>query len=432
MKRIHWLAAGAAASAVFGVSGTAQAAGFLVQEQSARAVGRAFSGEAADTGPASLWWNPASIMGMESRGEIYVGAHAIDVNAKVRDTGSTIRRPTLPVALPVGGSAEQKNPIDFGFVPNLNAAYKVHDRVALGIAVNAPFNFTTRYDINSFTRYQALKSMLMNIDVQPTVAVKITDNLDVGAGFDFSYANAKLSNALPNLSPLLADGYQRLSGDGWDYGWNAGLRLHSERGALAVSYRSQIKHRLDGRVEVAGLLGPAAAANVDAPGQANFTTPWILTLGGRVNVTPRLTLNGQVQRIGLSQFDAIRVSYGGRFSVTPQNYKNTTTWAVGADYKVNDKLTWRAGLQRDPTPTEILDRTARVPDSNRWLYATGGSYDTGRGIIDLSVAYIHFADARFQSDATAFGGTPLATPVAMNGTISGRGLVGSIGYRFAF
>jgi len=274
--------------------------------------------------------------------------------------------------------------------------------------------------------------MLMNIDIQPTVAVKATDWLDVGVGLDLSYANAKLTNALPNLSPLLPDGMSRLSGDGWDYGWNVGVTGHFDKLTLAASYRSQIKHRLKGQIEVAGLLGPAAAANVNAPGDANFTTPWMMTFGGRYKLNDKWTLNAQVQRIGWAQFDAIRVSYAGRFSSTPQLYKNTTTLGVGFDYKLRPNLTWRAGIQRDPTPTRTADRTARVPDSSRWIYATGGSYETGHGAIDLSVAYINFDDAAFTSDASAFAGTPLSTPIAMSGTVGGRGLVGSIGYRLKF
>ena len=39
----------------------AHAAGFYLQEQSVRGWGRANSGEVADQGPASLWWNPAAI-----------------------------------------------------------------------------------------------------------------------------------------------------------------------------------------------------------------------------------------------------------------------------------------------------------------------------------------------------------------------------------
>ena len=50
----------------FGFASTAYADAFYLQAQSARGAGRAFSGEAADTGAASLWWNPAAIAGSDS------------------------------------------------------------------------------------------------------------------------------------------------------------------------------------------------------------------------------------------------------------------------------------------------------------------------------------------------------------------------------
>ena len=62
----------AAAGALAG-AGAAQAQAFYLQEQAARAAGRAFSGEAADTGAASLWWNPAAIGG-QVRAEATVSA----------------------------------------------------------------------------------------------------------------------------------------------------------------------------------------------------------------------------------------------------------------------------------------------------------------------------------------------------------------------
>ena len=43
----------------------ASAQAFYLQEQSSRGAGRAFSGEVADQGVQSLWWNPAAIAGME-------------------------------------------------------------------------------------------------------------------------------------------------------------------------------------------------------------------------------------------------------------------------------------------------------------------------------------------------------------------------------
>src|SRR3546814_9207973 len=62
------------------------------QEQSVKAAGRAFSGETADTGPDSLWWNPAAIGGIE-RPSAYLGLSAILPKSHVDDSGTLIVRP---------------------------------------------------------------------------------------------------------------------------------------------------------------------------------------------------------------------------------------------------------------------------------------------------------------------------------------------------
>jgi len=387
----------------------AAASGFYVQEQSARAVGRAFSGEGADTGAASLWWNPAAIGSVTGRGDAQVGVHYVTVDAKVSDAGSTIQRPGQPVR-PVGGVPDQKNPIDDGVIPNLSAAWRINDQLVAGLAINAPFNFTTRYDLDGFTRYQALKSRLFNIDIQPTLAWRPIPQLDIGVGLDASYADATLSNALPNLSPLLPEAL-----------------------TIGLTYRDGIKHKLDGQVTVAGLLGPAAAANTDVSGVATFNTPSMLIASARWRATERLTLNAQVTRFDWSAFDAITVEFGGRTQVTPQDYVDTTSIAVGADYALTPQWTIRAGVQRDPTPTPDIGRTARVPDSDRWLFGLGASFAASERLsLDVGAAYISFKESAIDSSADAFSGTPLNTPVAMRGVVDGKGLVLSTGVRMSF
>jgi long-chain fatty acid transport protein len=425
--------AGAVLAALAG--GPAFAAGFYVQEQSVRGVGRAFSGEGSDTGAASLWWNPASIGSTKEAGDAYVGFHYVSVDATVQDAGSTIQR--IPAGLPplsVGGGLTQTNPIDKGYIPNMGASWKLNDQWAVGVSVNAPFNFTTRYPLNSFTRYQALKSNLFNVDIQPTLAWRPVPQLSIGVGFDFNFVHATLSNALPNLSPLLPDAGSNLTGKGWNYGYVIGGQWRaSDMVTLGASYRSGIKHKLDGQVTVAGLLGPAAAANVNTAGAASFKTPSILTFSGRVKATDKLTLEAQVQHFDWSVFQAITVRYGAATSISPQNYKDTTSVAVGADYAIDPMWTIRAGVQNDPTPTPDVGRTARVPDSSRWLYAAGATFHPApRVALDAAVSYIHFKPTTFTSSATAFAGTPLNTPINMMGNLSGHGLVLSAGARFSF
>ncbi len=94
-----------------GLATQAHASGFYLQEQSVRGTGRAYSGEVADQGPASLWWNPAAIA--RSPREVYVGGHAVLVESKVNNAGSTI---TFPggVTVPVSGDPRASNPIQNG------------------------------------------------------------------------------------------------------------------------------------------------------------------------------------------------------------------------------------------------------------------------------------------------------------------------------
>jgi long-chain fatty acid transport protein len=422
------LAAGVAVATLV-IASQASASAFYLQEQSVRGTGRAYSGEVADSGAASLWWNPASIAGLE-KNEIYGGLNLIQVDSQVDNNGSTITRP-VPVTTAVGGDSRASGPIHNGIVPNFAGAFRINDKLAVGLSVAAPYNFTTQYNNNSWARYDALKSRLTSIDVGGTVAYRINDQFDVGVGVDAVYMDSELTNALPNISPLQPDGFQKLEGNGWDYGWNVGAKWRpSSKLTFGASYRSQIKHTLKGTVTVSGLLAPIPAANnFKANGDATITTPWIATVGARYALTDKLTLNGSVNRIGWSEFDAIRVKLPTTTSVTAQNYKDITTGSIGIDYQYSPRLTLRTGVQYDPTPTPDVGRTARVPDGDRMMYAAGATWQATDSIKwDAAVSYISFDDTKInRTEATATGGS-----LNLQGNVSGSAVVISSGVRWSF
>jgi long-chain fatty acid transport protein len=425
------LLAAVAAGAV-AVASSAAAAGFYVQEQSARGLGDAYSGQSTVSGVDGIWWNPAAIAGVQN-GESYSGIHVVSVHDTVADHGSTITRPGQAPA-GVGGKGVQKDTVETGYVPNLAVARRLNDRIVVGLAVTAPFDFTNKYSADSWTRYEALTSRLLTIDFQPTVAVRVTDWLDVGAGLDVEYAHARLTNALPNLSPLLPDGGQELKGSGWNVGYTVGVQARPVKAVtLAASYRSAIHHDLDGNVNVVGLVGPLSGANVSSAGRAKFSTPWIATFGARWQATDRLALTGQVQRFGWSEFKTIDVTFGPQSVSTPERYHDTTSEAVGAEYVLNRKWILRGGVQHDPTPTPDVGRSARVPDGDRWLYAVGATWQaTARTAIDGGVSYVHFSRTHVGADATAFEGTPAVTPIGLDGEVTGNAVIFSLGVRRTF
>ncbi|MCJ2179058.1 OmpP1/FadL family transporter [Novosphingobium album (ex Hu et al. 2023)] len=424
------LLSGAASAAAFSIAGTAHAQAFYLQEQSVRAQGRAFSGEAADTGVDSIWWNPAAIGGMEG-GEASIHASAILPRGKVSDQGTVIVRPGQAAAS-VGGNPVEKNPISNGLLPSGAVAYGF-GKVAFGLAVSAPYAFETDYAADSWARYTADKTKLRTIDIQPAVAVQLAPGLNLGAGLNIEHADATLSNYLPNLSPLLADGHQTLSGKGWDLGWSAGMQYHTGPVSFGLSYKSSVKHTLKGSVVTEGLLGPLAASNGTVNTHAHFATPWMAIGSVRFKANNELTLNAQVVRYGWAKFDSIRL--GDPLNVAiPENYKNSWSYSVGADYAVDPKWTVRGGVQYGGTPTRNDERDARVPDSNRWNFSAGTSYAaTSHITVDAAASYISFKDASIDRTTAAYAGTAVQTPILVDGTLTdASALVFSLGARVTF
>ncbi len=409
---------------------TAQAAGFYLQEQSARGVGRAFSGEAADTGPESLWWNPAAIAGGER--SAYIGVAGIIPSGTVSDKGTIILRPGQAPAS-VGGEPVAHGPLQSGVLPSGAVALPLGDRFALGFAVTAPFDFTTQYDAQSWARYSALRTRLRTYDLQPSLAVTPVDHLRLGVALNAEYGDATLSNALPNLSPLLPDGTQTLKGNGWNFGWSAGGQLYFDRITVGLSYKSAIRHTLDGQVMVAGLLGPLAANNLTVTTDAGFKTPWQVILGGRLRATNRVTLDLEAVRLGWSGFDAIRLGAPINAAL-PQGYRDSWSFAGGLDYALDPRWTLRAGVQYDETPTQDGQRDARVPDSSRVNLGMGASFEATKAFaVDVGAAYTIFDNASIDRPTGAYLGTPAQTLVLTSGELTGaRAVVLTVGGRFRF
>jgi long-chain fatty acid transport protein len=422
---------GTAVGLVLTAAGPADAAGFYLQEQSVRGWGRANSGEVADQGPASLWWNPASIGNGENG--VSFGATAIFPSGRVRDQGTLIHRPGQPLA-PVGGLSELHDPIQRGVAPNAAAALSLGRSLSLGLVVASPFSFTSDYDPAGWQRYSGIRTRLFTVDVQPSIAWSPTPALTVGAGVNADYADALLSNALPNLSTALPDGRLRLKGNGWDFGWSAGAQLRGPHGlSLGIGYKSAITHRLKGNVQISGLLGPLAGSNIDAATTARFSTPWQLAIGARAPVGGGLTLNAQVVRYGWNRFDRIHV--GAPLNAdTLENYRDTTSFAFGIDARAGARLTLRAGIQVDPTPTRDASRDPRVPDGDRVDFNVGGSLKMGPGLtLDAAAGYTHLEESPIARDEHFYAGSPAQTEILTDGRqLRQRVLVFALGGRLGF
>ncbi|HZH28720.1 MAG TPA: outer membrane protein transport protein [Azospirillaceae bacterium] len=377
------LALAAAPAALALAAGSAHGAGFYIQEQSVTGLGRAFAGEQAIGEDAStVYFNPAAMTELKGA-EVQGGVHLLVPRAKVKDRGSrlTVRGTNLG---PIGGN-DGGNPYEPTPVPNFHAALPLADgRLWLGFSATAPFGLASDYGQRWFGRYDSTETELKTYNFQPSIAYKLTDRLSVGGGIDIQYVDVTLESAIPLTRT--ADAIGRVEGDDLSAGINLGILYKPFDGTrVGLHYRSGVHHTIEGEQTVTSPLAPTQRRG----GRAELDLPDIVALGLAQQVTPQLTLLGSVTWFNWSTFDEIFVNTGSPTDrEVRQNYVDTWAFSVGAQYKVTDAVTVRAGFQYDPTPTQDNFRTTRTPDGDRYWLAAGLTYSFGRLSVDAAYAHI--------------------------------------------
>ncbi|MCR5878614.1 OmpP1/FadL family transporter [Phenylobacterium sp. J367] len=423
----------AAAAALLAVAGQASANGIGVTEVSTEGLGRANSGEVADTGASALFWNPAAIA-RGGRGAT-LGVHHRNDDTEFSNTSTTITRPIPPagLTLPVGGRSPVDEVSQDFTAPHFAVAVPFGDRFAVGLSVHKPIRLKTDFGADSWARYDTIRSKIETTEIQTAAAIQATEWLDLGVGFTANYTDAYYDQASPNLNPTAPDGLQALAGDGWNYGFTLGAQAHLERVTLGVAYRSKVKHELDGSITLSGLQAPLDTANFTAEADTNFTTRSTVTVGARFALTDATTLNGQVVWSGWDVYDTIDVAFAGMTASIPQGFKNTTSVAVGVDHDLNTMWTIRGGVQFDPTPTHDDLREPGVFDSDRWVFAAGASARLQPALtLNGAVAYTRFDDAPLVDFDVFYAGTPAQTTVPTRGAFKGDAFTASMSLDWQF
>jgi long-chain fatty acid transport protein len=361
-----------------------------------------------------------------------------DIN--ITNNGSTAATPgTLGNPVSYGGPDGQAGEVTP--VPNAYYARPLGDGgLWLGVSLTAPFGLALDYGENWFGRYDSINNELTTINLAPALAYRINDSWSIGGGINFEYADATLSNALPNpLNPggptAASDGLAEATGDSWDVGYNVGIMYHRGRTRLGLHYRSAIEHGLGGNTSISRLTGPLAGANGVSATNIDLEVPAIAALAVSHDLTDRLRLLAEVQWFGWSSFDEIRIRFdnGAPDQVRPQNYSDTWSAGLSAEYQWTEKWQWRAGFLVDESPTNDEFRGTSIPDSDQVWYGLGATYrPSERWRIGLGYTYSDFDSADINLFIPAFAGTPVAGLVNVKGRTRNHVNVYSVDVRYHF
>ncbi len=368
--------------------GTVSAAGFAIKEQSITSLGRAFAGSAAVAEDAStIFFNPAGLTYLD-RSELDLGLNYIKPQSEFRDEGSTING--NPLTGGDGGDAGND-----AFVPNFYLSHPVNDKVTLGFGVSAPFGLVTEYKDDWVGRYLAVKSEMLTLNFNPTLAIQATEKLSLGFGVSAQYIDVKLTK----VAQVPADAGVELEGDDWGYGYNLGLIYQfTDQTRVGLSYRSKISHTLEGD-------GTLDALGVKEDISADLDLPETVSLAIHHQLNDKWAIMADATWTRWSRFEELVIESDGILSTDkPENWDNSMRYGIGLSYQYNDKWQFRTGVAYDETPIPSSGfRTARIPGNDRKWVAFGASYQYSDNIvIDAAYAHLFMDDPRINESESIY------------------------------
>jgi long-chain fatty acid transport protein len=413
-------------------SGTACASGFALIEQSGSGLGNAYAGGAASAEDAStIFYNPAGMSRLSGK-QITVAGSMIKPSAKFSDTGST------PAAFQTTNNGNGGDAGSWGLVPNAYFAMEVNPQTRIGLGINAPFGLKTEYDANWIGRFQAKKSKIQTVNLNPSVSFDVNEMVSLGAGLNYQRITGDLTSAINWAAIAFAaagggagglaaagaanaagqgEGVTTVTGDDSAWGYNLGaLFKMSEQTRVGLAYRSKINYKLTGSVSFsnrptaaavgAPLAGGIAAAYPDGPVSLDIKMPDSFSASMVNHANDKFDIMADATWTGWSVFNQLNVVRGNgtTLSSTPENWKNTWRFAVGATYHYDEQWLSRIGVAYDQTPVSDKYRTARIPDNSRKWLSLGGQYKFSKvSALDFGYAHLFVKDATINQNQTATG-----------------------------
>ena len=378
-------AASAAVMAVCAAS-AAHAAGFMLTEQSAGALGRAYAGVGVDgTDISGVYYNPAT-MTLHPGTQIQAGFVAVGLDLAFEGTND------------YAGETENGQ-YNTQAIPHGYISHQLTDNMWIGLAMTVPFGMGTEYKDDWNLGNRGISAEVLTFDFNPNVAWKVSDKLSLGAGMSIQYAKADLKMA----KKLNGQEFNsEIDADSTAWGFNVGLMWSPlDNLRFGLSYRSKINHNADGDLTFSNnsvLVGTLLPESVDAT--ATISTPAWAMATAAWDVNELLSLYATFRWTDWSSFDELTID-GGTHNIMGQptplgdtiknKWQDTYLFSVGADLRFTNWWTFRAGIGYETSPIDEPEyRTAIIPDADRWWFALGSTFKATENMqIDVSAAWLH-------------------------------------------
>jgi long-chain fatty acid transport protein len=235
------------------------------------------------------------------------------------------------------------------------------------------------------------------VEINPTVALPIGDNIGVAVGLRVIHSKGIAKSTSPIAS-------RDMDGESIDFGYNIALAYKpTSELELGATYRSRVDLSVEGDAKLSYTDTPTAITT-DGPTVGNFTAitgllagttyasdssanvsvplPATLSLAAAYTFPTKTTLELVYERTYWSAYNELDFNYGSGVNFVTnyvfgkpitKDWKDTNTWRLGVTQEL-ESLTLMAGLVYDETPVPDETLSFELPDSDSIAVSLGGRY----------------------------------------------------------
>ncbi len=374
----------------------------------------------------AMFWNPAGLTQIKG---LHVGASFETIMP-----GSKYQLSQNVPAFSVYKTEEFSNESQTFYIPAAGLVYGM-EKLTFGLSFYAPFGLGSKWDAMNTAAYNDaypefdFEDDLQVININPTVALKLTDKLSVGLGANIVLSNILIRKPTTTPNPLLFDPANaalkagvltpmgltastynhiltetKLEGDGMGFGANFGLQYKlAESFTVGLSGNWYNDIALDGKISATtyyakasaqvfqtlsttinqmvtgGMMTAAQAQQIlgvysgakqvtynEAKGDATLPLPMTLGAGFAFTGIEKLLVSADMSWTQWSAWDVIEIDMeDGSKSELVENWEDGIRFGLGLEYSLLEPLTLRAGYYTEPAAIPDETLTITIPDISR-------------------------------------------------------------------
>jgi len=398
---------------------TLYAGGYRVSIQGQKQLAMGHTGVAVISSAESVFFNPAGISFLDGKMNFSLGVSGIIAETRYENKE-------------FGNAQNTESGLSTPF--NFYATYKANDWLSFGLGVYTPYGSSVEWEKDWSGSHLVNDIDLKAIFVQPTVAIKISDQLSIGGGP--IYVNGSV-NFNKNLNKSLSDTegnrtnvtVEQKGISAW--GYTLGVMIKPiEKLNIGFNYRSKVIVKAEnGDADFEnvpdGLFNPSTGAKTnlaDGKFDAELPLPAEITVGLSYEFCDKFLFAFDYNFAKWSEYEALVVVFDNDagVSTSPRNYKDSETFRFGLQYEACNKLTFRTGIYFDESPVQDGYFAPETPRNDSVGYTGGVSYKINDKLsIDASFLYLQFDEIdnsydhyQENGEAVPFSGTYKSTVLA--------------------